>query len=290
MRGIITSDWHLSANKPRCRKNEDWISDQRFAIQTVINHANDHNCDIYIIGDIFDIPKVPPEISNMLINEGERMKGIIYLIAGNHEMPYHNPDLIYQASIYPFVNGSLKKFKPIPNEEGISADNFGKIVNEDEIMFMHTLVFSKKIPPNTKAITAIELLKQNTDAKYIFTGDNHESFVVPYLNQYLINPGSLLTLASDQNYPHYIYYVDTNKDIIESIEIPDYCEIVTDSYVQESNERNDRIKAFASLIKEKVTEGKGSGIDFKENVRLSMKNNKKLTPGSIKIINGFLEK
>jgi hypothetical protein len=60
--------------------------------------------------------------------------------------------------------------------------------------------------------------------------------------------------------------------------------------VQESNERNDRIKSFATFIKEKMNQNEGIGIDFKQNVRTTMKDNKELTSGAIKIINEFLER
>jgi len=290
MKFILCSDLHLRPDVPRCRKQtpDEWIETQAEQLKFIANEAWKRNVPVIISGDIFHIPTNPDWLKNMFIDIFSQID--VYGIAGQHDLRYHSWDNLEQSSfgvlwksgvIKPITQGQHSHYgQPIVGEEG-------------DLLFLHTLIFENKesMPPNTKAMTAQEALDKYSSVKWIFAGDQHKGFIYKNKsNKYVIVPGCMNTQHSDQDYPHYIYDINTEDKNIKKIEIPDYCEIVTDSYVQESNERNDRIKAFATLIKDKVEQGKGSGIDFKENVKLAMKGNKKLTSGAIKIINGFLEK
>ena len=68
MQGIISGDWHLRADRPRCRLDENWMETQRWACEQVAKIAIEKDCDIYITGDIFDTPRVPPEVVSLFIS------------------------------------------------------------------------------------------------------------------------------------------------------------------------------------------------------------------------------
>ncbi len=295
MKFIVCSDLHLRPDVPRARvqSQEEWVETQKSQLQFIADKAKEFNCPVVICGDIFHTSQVPDYIKNMFMTSFSENK--IYAIAGQHDLYYRsmeNMDKTSFGTLYfsGYIQDPFGKFAHYGQETKIVQD-------PDNLLFLHTLIFEdqKSIPPNTKAMTAKEALDKYPDAKWIFAGDQHRGFAKgisdTVTKRYVIVPGAINTQSSDQNYKHSIWYVDTDKEEIEQIEIPgDGVEIVTDAYVQESKDKMDRIHSFATLIKEKMQQGKGSGIDFKENVRKSMENNDELTPGAIKIINQVMEK
>jgi len=93
---IVTSDWHLRYDKPRCRLDEDWIETQRKTIQFVYDEAIKRSADIIICGDLFHEPKPrnPQELEIMIIKAAkefyEKTNKYTYIIIGNHSLLYHN--------------------------------------------------------------------------------------------------------------------------------------------------------------------------------------------------------
>jgi hypothetical protein len=295
MKFIVCSDLHLRSDLPRCRvqSQEEWIETQRFQLQFIAKTAKEKNIPIFMTGDIFDAPTVPDYIKNMFIEAFYQTN--VFGIAGNHELPWHQWDKVDQSSFGVLWRSGI--IKPIPILQARHAHYGQEVIGEGDMLFLHTLIFEdkKSMPPNTKAMTAKEALDKYPDAKFIFAGDNHHGF--GYINEgknnhrYVVVPGCLNRQASDfKDYEPRIYLIDTDIESIKPIPVPDVCEIVTDAYVQESKDKMDRIHSFASLIKEKMQQGKGSGIDFKENVKKGMENNPELTEGVITFINQMMEK
>lgn len=45
MKILLTADWHIRGDRPRCRIDDDWIGAQRRDIQEVHNIADREECD-----------------------------------------------------------------------------------------------------------------------------------------------------------------------------------------------------------------------------------------------------
>lgn len=276
MKLIITADWHLRTDKPRCRVDEDWMETQEKAVSFVIQAARDKNAPVCIVGDLFqwanDNYFLLYFVLDLLLNCGVD----IFLLFGNHSLLYHNIDYLEKSligSLWKIMKSKITNIKHL-SEIGMSF-NYGEISSfyEDtiiykktgDILFLHELVFSDdgNIPPAKKYYLASDLLQAFPEAKYIFTGDNHTSFIYKDDNRYVINPGCLIRQSADvKDYQPVIYYVNTEKEIIETIPVPDDSELVDDEYLVQAKERDERISAFVSSIKEK---GKVT-LSFKDNL------------------------
>ena len=53
MRCVITADWHIRSNLPRCRKDEDWFATQEKALEQIRTFANEKRCPVFFFFFIF---------------------------------------------------------------------------------------------------------------------------------------------------------------------------------------------------------------------------------------------
>ena len=281
MKYIITADWHLRSQKPRCRLDENWINTQREALTQIAAYAGEYEAHVIVVGDIFhstnettmEIIGLVQEFASML----DEFELSLYILAGNHDMPQHNIENLHRSAFNILLNSkNVFHINQMEFDHKLSAVDFGM---EDkpgaEIIFKHVLCFpeKEKVPPNAKIIKPSELFEENTNAKYIFTGDYHRQFVYRKKGKKLLNPGCLLRQAADMiDYEPSCFLVDLGNDELsyKICPIVDDGKLVTDEYLETEKARNDRIGAFIERIKsnEQVS------FDFIENVHTMMKNNK----------------
>lgn len=290
-RFICTADWHLRADKPRCRLDEDWLSFQEGIVEWIVDKANEYSCGINIVGDIFDTPNVPASIISMFLRQISKCKEGVQFIAGNHDLPYHSFENLDNSSIgiiYEAAQHHSKLYHGMACGRWADFDCEEKGPNINKALFIHRLVFenSKTIPPNVQAITASELLDEYPDKNWIFTGDNHHAFHYEKKGRHVLNPGCITRQASDFiQYQPSIYFVDTDENIVEAIPIPDTGELVTDAYIQEANAREDRIGAFVEGVKKN---GKIS-LSFTDNIETALLKNKNMSKETITMIHELME-
>jgi DNA repair exonuclease SbcCD nuclease subunit len=284
---IITSDWHLRSQRPRCRLDDNWLETQKTALTHIATYAENYKADVIVIGDIFhstnettnEVIGLVQEFASIL----EKKKRRLYILAGNHDLPQHNIENIYRSAFNILLNSkNIFHLDQIKINDGkfeyssskISAANFGADENFDaDIVFKHILCFpeNEKIPPSDKIVKPSELFAQFKNARYIFTGDYHRQFVFNKgKTKKLVNPGCLLRQAADMiDYEPSVILFDFETGEYEVCPIPDDEKLVTDEYLEREEERNQRIEAFIERIKEneQVT------FDFIENVYNLMKSN-----------------
>jgi DNA repair exonuclease SbcCD nuclease subunit len=284
---IITSDWHLRSQRPRCRLDDDWLETQRTALNSIATYAKQYKADVIVIGDIFhstnettnEVIGLVQELA-LLLNETDMR---LYILAGNHDLPQHNLDNIHRSAFQILLNSKnvfhLDRLKLNDGKYSmkVSAANFGADdIPDAEIVFKHVLCFPEnvKIPPSDKIVKPSELFLQFKNAKYIFTGDYHRQFVhIKGKKKILFNPGCLLRQAADMaDYEPSVFLIDfENVDLSYKIcPIPDNEKLVTDEYLETEKERNGRIEAFI----ERIRENEQITFDFIENVHNLMRNNK----------------
>jgi len=287
---IWTADWHLVSERPRCRTDEDWLGFLDSMMQSVVKIANSKKAILGIGGDLFGrkSPNVPNYIVSMFLRNVLQVKQGTRILAGNHDSPGHNFDYIEKSSfgiLDAFITGNENNGRLNYIDDLGSWSHFnGEIKNPNqELQFIHRLVFnnSKSIPPNVQASTAQELLDEYPKAKMILVGDNHGSFIYEKKGRYLINPGSLYRGNALQiNYVPSVYFIDTDKDIVEQIYLPDTEKLVEDAYLVEEEERINHIEAFVEKLKKnEVVE-----LDFLSNIENGLLINKKLSKETVKMI------
>ena len=286
-RYIITADWHLRSQRPRCRLDDDWMETQKKALKCIVDYAGENNADVIVIGDIFHSTnettnEVIGLVQGMAINL--KKEGLsLYILAGNHDLPQHNIDNIHRSAFQILIRSiNIYHLRQLKFDDGVyhygrvSAVDFGESDNLDaEIVFKHVLCFpeNEKIPPSDKIVKPSELFAQFSSAKYIFTGDYHRQFVYSKgKTKKLINPGCLLRQAADMiDYQPSVTLVNFENGELnyEICPIPDDEKLVTDEYLEKEELRNSRIEAFIERIKE----NEQVSFDFIENVHNMMKSN-----------------
>ena len=292
MKYIVSSDWHLRPDKPRCRLDEDWLDTQLKGIQFVYDTAIENDADVIIAGDIFHYPQVPDYIINMFLQIALASMKKTYIIPGQHDLPWHSWKNVNKSSfgtIWELVKSNNPHFrdaKEIADSApyGQEIENTGK-----EIVVMHRAVYKNAVPEYMDdGIIAEELLKQYPKAKYIICGDNHDGFIYEEDYRYVINTGCLIRQAADKkNYQPFIVFVDTEKGIVKKLFVPEEGDLVTDEYLREDEERSERVEAFVSSI----SKGKNVSLSFEENLKKAIQKNKdKLGDRVIKIIQEALRR
>jgi DNA repair exonuclease SbcCD nuclease subunit len=268
MRLINASDLHLRGDKPRCRLDDDWESFQANLLMFIVNKANEYKCDLILDGDIFDTYHVLDRIVNMAIAILSTINKKVYFIVGNHDLLGHNINNLHNSSagIIRCLSTFHTKIDFDLGQIGQWADFNSEIQGKETgLLFIHQQVYKnrKDMPPNTKAFTASELLEKYPDVNWIFTGDMHHSFHYEKNGRHVINPGCINRQDADMiNYQPIIYFVDTDKNIVEEIELPDNAEMVTDEYLKDEKKKVDRISAFVEGIKI----GNTVSLDFIKNI------------------------
>lgn len=257
MKAIITADWHLRKDKPRCRLDEDWIESQFKVVEQIVSIVNERNASLLIAGDIFHTPQQSSHIVIKTIDILKKSKQEVMIHPGNHDLSYNSIDNIDKCSF-----GVLTRHFPLMLEAWDGSS----------IIITHELVWpdSKTKPKMASGITAEELLDKYPEAKWIFVGDYHKHFHFEKDGRHVINPGCITRQASDFiDYKPGVYYVDTEKEIVEFIELNDNADMVTDEYIKQQHEREDRIASFIDTIQKQgqVT------LDFLQNLKDKIKNN-----------------
>lgn len=290
MKMIVTADWHLRSQLPRCRKDENWIETQKKMIEQVSEYCKKYKSDLFIVGDIFHShSETTVEVIQIVQNLAKKLKKLglkLYLLAGNHDLLYHSSENIEKSAV-----GILLKSDnifPISSySDEISAGNFDEETENKKIIFKHVLVFPdvKSLPPNVDAITAKELLSEYSNAEWIFTGDMHKNFHYEKNGRHVVNPGCLIREVSDmKDYENGVYFVDTESEIVEWLKIKDDEEFIDDSYILKEKEKTERIEKFANKLKET----KDISLDFVSNVESAINQNK-LSSELVETIEELLE-
>lgn len=100
MNFVITADWHIRSNLPRCRKDNDWYETQWKAMEQIKDFANEKQCPIFIVGDIFHSNGETSFYCIQMIQKlARKTKCGIYLLAGNHDLIFHSSENIERSAI-----------------------------------------------------------------------------------------------------------------------------------------------------------------------------------------------
>lgn len=304
---IICADIHSQDKTPECR-TDDFIETQKRKI-TFISDLQDSygGIPIFNAGDLLDTWKSSPEVLGWLIR---KLKNF-YTIAGQHEMPYHNIDLINKSGLDVLdAAGSVKIVKSIKNIVSNTVTTGGmalKIVirgfhwgkplepytgqsggnsGSYKVALCHILTYLGREPwPDSMAERATSVLNKLKGYDLIVTGDNHKPFVVEHKGQLLVNPGSLFRLTADQidHKPRvYLWYAEENK--VKAVYLPIDKTAVSREHLEVQKETDNRYNAFVKRIKDDFA----VELSFENNMKKFFKKNK-ISDGVKKIIFEVME-
>jgi hypothetical protein len=261
MKYVITADWHLREDRPVCRNDVDWIETQSVAVASVFSYAKDVGAEVIINGDIFHRPTTAPTLVSIFLSAVHQFGAPVYILPGNHDLPYHSFNHLNKSSF-----GILREVMDIggtnlfDSSRKAAVVDFGQLEDKvygtkSDLLCLHQLAFPslKDMPPNEQGILAEDLCYRFPGVKWILVGDNHKHFCYQGGTQRVVNPGCLLSQASDLiDYVSGFYLIDTASDSVEFVPTKDIGTVSEDHVVKEKD-RVGRIGAFVeALEKSKV--------------------------------------
>jgi DNA repair exonuclease SbcCD nuclease subunit len=286
---ILCSDIHLREDKPVCRTDDFVNVTQWKKLDFIAELQKKYNCPVLHGGDLFHHWKPSPWLISKTI---EHLPKQFYSVAGNHDLPQHNLDLIDKCGVFTLwrsdtlmlinYDESLKGLFPLVgivciegchwNEIPTGKKNkYDRISNTDRKMLIwHKFTYQGKEPwPDCVEPKASKLLKQYPEYQLIVTGDNHQPFVQEYEGRILVNPGSLSRQKASETHLPRVYLYNAESNTVEPVFIPIEENVITREHLEKEEQRNERIDIFVSQLSEnwKVS------MSFEDNLqRLEKKN------------------
>ena len=284
---ILTADLHLRTTRPRCRLDDDWLFTQQNVLAQISKQANDKKVPVVVVGDIFNSNiDVSNELMTIVQTWACACSCGVFMLAGNHDLPYHNVKNLRKSSIGVLLGsrgvGEINDLYFHLDDSIVeqSANHFGvEQAIDAEIIFEHILCLPEKIklPDEAEVTYPKDLFEKYKKARYIFTGDYHRFFIASNKGEtrYVINPGCVIRQAADLiDYKPHILYINLDEEdiskVVTPIPIDDFGNLVTDEYLQREEERNDRIESFIERVKSSET----VSFDFLENVNARIRDKK----------------
>lgn len=267
IRCLVSSDWHIRSDKPRCRV-DDWYTAQLERIRWVVQQINKYKCPMFVPGDILNSGATNQEIENMLIAELKKAEFPIYAIPGNHDLPYHSMNQLHKSTYWVLVQAGVLQDVTGNVLDGVTGVPYGQPIPTGKgILLCHTAVYPHEPPPYMIHAESAEDMLNAHDYELILSGHIHMPFTTQVGNKTLINAGGILRQEADEKYAQRMLYLYDNGSI-EAIPCPMQVDDVEQGYLLDEKAKKERSNAFVERIK--VSEG--IGLSFKANVRTTLEN------------------
>lgn len=294
MKILLTADWHIRGDRPRCRIDDDWIESQRQDIQAVVDIARREKVDeAWVLGDLFHQPRAATEAVNMVLVGLKDLRDVcpVYILPGNHDLPYHDYGNLEQSSL----GIVLKSFPELRTREEprgltLAAAPFGldPVDPHADVWATHQLTFEnvETKPPMAGGKIAQDLLDEAPGVHIVVTGDYHRGYVYTGADgRRVITPGCLNIQAADlDDYTPHVYIWDTTTDQVDAHYIPlNSVAIVTD-YLAAEKARDERMDRCLEV----ATAAASVALSFTDNLKAAAEG-PGVFPGVKGIINEILD-
>ena len=294
MKILLTADWHIRGDRPRCRIDEDWIESQRQDIQAVVDIARREKVDeAWVLGDLFHQPRAATEAVNMVLVGLKDLREVcpVYILPGNHDLPYHDYGNLEQSSL----GIVLKSFPELQTREDpsgltLAAAPFGldPVDPHSDVWATHQLTFEndETKPPMAGGKIAQDLLDEAPNVRVVVTGDYHRGYVYTGANgRRVITPGCLNIQAADMDdYKPHVYIWDTATDQVTPHYLPINSVAIVTDYLAAEKERDERMDRCLEV----ATAAASVALSFTDNLKAAAEG-PGVSPGVKGIINEILD-
>lgn len=282
---IFTSDWHITSFIPACRK-DDYFKTQCRKIWFVLNLAVQHKCPVFIAGDIGDKAQWKNWLLAKIMTLGKLLphRVEIYAIAGQHDLPYHNLDLIKESGLWVLNEAGFLTVLNEPKDFGdfiIHPYHFGEDLiwrsnRKRTVALVHRFVYQIKDREweTETGDSARSLLREFPCYDLIVSGDNHIPFWIDEGENIFLNCGSLMRDTISQVYHKpAVYLWNAKNNIIQKVFVPIEKDVF-DVSVQDFKYEKEEIELFVRNLHS----AEGFKLSFKSNLqKFFSKNDKKIT-------------
>ena len=294
MKILLTADWHIRGDRPRCRIDEDWIESQRQDIQAVVDIARREKVDeAWVLGDLFHQPRAATEAVNMVLVCLKDFREVcpVYILPGNHDLPYHDYGNLEQSSL----GIVLKSFPELQTREDpsgltLAAAPFGldPVDPHSDVWATHQLTFEndETKPPMAGGKIAQDLLDEAPGVRVVVTGDYHRGYVYTGADgRRVITPGCLNIQAADMDdYKPHVYIWDTATDQVDAYYLPINSVAIVTDYLAAEKERDERMDRCLEV----ATAAASVALSFTDNLKAAAEG-PGVSPGVKGIINEILD-
>lgn len=282
---ILTADWHIRPDIPKCR-TDDFFTAMDKKITSICKLAKKYRCPILIAGDLGEESQWPNWLLRWFIHKIKRYKIKIYVIPGQHDLPWHRLKHLKKSGIGVLGSAGIINLIGVRNKELVETKDFNiipfpygypirkhKETGKPMIAISHQLIVKDKLLwHKQKAVSqGVHLLKKFPEYRLILTGDNHNPFVSRYKNRLLVNPGSILRLKADQikHRPRvYLWSAEENK--VRRVYMPIDKKAVTRDYIDEKTERTEKMNKYIKRMRD----GYKKSASYKKNLKLHFEENR----------------
>jgi len=279
--GLLTADWHIRADTPKCRIDNFFEAMER-KIQFIIDKSNKLDIPILLAGDLGEPHQWPNWLLEWFIDHFNQLSSIPLVIPGQHDLPSHNIDLWRKSGIGVLGSDRTIKLMLGDNQEdyGFIAFSFPYKVKLDKpkkkskyklsIAMIHDLIIKDKSEwLDQEATKALSLLKKFPEYDLILSGDNHKTFTVEYQGRLLVNPGSILRLKADQINHKPSIFIWYSDNTVKQVFLPINDKVIDRTYLDKKSLKESAIKSLILDFKK----GFKAKFSFEKNLEQHFKKN-----------------
>lgn len=278
---IFCADLHLREDTPACR-TDDYQAAMWRKLEFLAALSKQHEAPVLCAGDVFHTWRC----SLALVISTILKAPDLHVVAGQHEMPYHNLAEMKRSPLYLLaLAGKAQRAalgKDLFGFRAVGAD-FGvrwptrEQAGEADLLLSHRMVWSgeKPYPSAPDDGNALEVLER-THFRTVVTGDNHKPFVLRHKGRLLVNCGSMMRMdVSQWDYKPCAWLWNARANEVEPAPFPIEEGVVDREHHVAKQDRDARVQDFIARLGEvEVT------LDFRENLRRKLDASK--TPDRVK--------
>ena len=258
---IFTADWHLREDQPVCR-TDDFQKEQWNKIQFIKDLQNKYDCLVLHAGDLFHHWKPSPYLLSKTI---EHLPNNFWTVAGNHDLPQHNMELIEKSGIFTLIKAGKINLLSGCHWGGVPdiPRSLAFPTTEETVLVWHVMTWKGNTPyPNCPDPDCFRLLRKYKEFDVLLTGHNHQSFTAEQDGRLLVNPGCITRQEADQTNHKpciYLWYGETD---IQQIFLPHNRGVISREHIELQQKKTDRIDAFITRLNSEWE----STISFEDNL------------------------
>ncbi len=297
MKFVAMGDLHVTNQKPKLRKDKDYLLSTIQKLDQVYEFANNSDAKIVVQpGDFFDSSKASDYLKQLMIGklkEYQNKYGIVTLtIFGQHDLRFHSSDIKNTPLAVLEAAGVLTILKnDIPTTYN-NVDFYAASWNEEPIkpskdkcnvLVTHRMIVKSKIWEGQEDfIYGPNMFRKYPEYTYFVTGDNHQYFTytvkpVNKPQRYLINCGSIMRSNIGQiTHTPCCYLIDTNKNHITEhrLKIKDIDDVLDLDQAVLKKKENEDLEKFIQAMKIQSREQKVT-MNFIANLQAAVQSESK---------------
>ena len=289
---ILAADIHLRDITPVCR-TDDFRGAMERKLDFIRALQKEHGgIPVLVAGDVFDHWKPSPELLRWSI---EHIQNWI-CIPGQHDLPQHSLELYGKSGLAvleaagcvtvltdSYYEYATETAQIVGFPWGVEPGPISKL-NNYTVALVHRLVYFGEAPfpgAEVSGSTAKTLLQKMEGFDLVVTGDNHETFIWPKGagkgrtrdrsgQPTLVNPGSMMrTTVKQAEHEPCVFLWYTGTSTVERVVLPHRKGVVDRTHLDRIEERDERLEAFVSRLREDVE----VGLNYRENLKHYLQSN-----------------